>query len=154
LHLHACGAALFANGAISTFEPVAVKGEAALADIPLRHHAFKGIHFTMKTTLALAAGLLIAGTTISAAKTFEITITNKTKSIVETFYASPAGVTNWEEDLFGDKALAPGQKLKVSFSDERGVCDYDFLFEFRGDRLEDLTDTIDLCKFDSYEISE
>lgn len=102
----------------------------------------------------VSLAVVMMGSSITHAKTFSIKINNKTNSIVETFYASPSGVSSWENDLFEDKALAPGGSMTVRFSDDRNVCEYDLLFEFRGDDLEDLTDTIDLCTITEYEISE
>lgn len=108
----------------------------------------------MKSVLSLAAALIAAGTTIADANTFALTIINNTSSTVERFYASPVGVSDWEEDLFGRNALPPGGEITVRFSDGRDVCAYDLLFEFRGDALEDLTDTQNLCEVGIYEIYE
>jgi hypothetical protein len=108
----------------------------------------------MKYVLSLAAALVIAGTSLAGANTFALTIVNSTGSTVERFYASPVGVTDWEEDLFGDQVLPAGDEITVRFADERDVCEYDLLFEFRGNDLEDLTDTQNLCEVGIYEITE
>lgn len=108
----------------------------------------------MKKIAIVVTGLftLFAGT--ASANTFALTITNGTRSTVETFYASPTGVSDWEEDLFGPGVLAPGDSITVRFSDARGVCDYDMLFEFSGDALEDLVDTQNLCEVVQYTLHE
>lgn len=100
----------------------------------------------------LAAAMMTNG--IAAANTFALTITNRTNSVVNAFYASPVNANEWENDLFEEKALPPGSSLTVRFSDSRNVCTYDMRFEFQGDDLEPLEDTQNLCDLGEYEITE
>lgn len=109
----------------------------------------------MKTRLisiALLASLTFASSI--QARTFSLTIENGTKTVIEAFYASPTGEDDWEEDLFGDRALAPGARHTVRFEDNRNVCRYDLRFEFRGSEYEPLEDTQNLCEVVEYEVTE
>lgn len=109
----------------------------------------------MKTAIPLAAAAaLLVTTTVASANTFALTVTNKTNSVVDAFYASPKGVKAWEEDLLNDKVLGAGESITIRFSDSRDVCEYDLLVEFYEDDLEDMTDTQNLCEIGEYEIYE
>jgi hypothetical protein len=54
-------------------------------------------------------------------------LTNKTNRNIERFFASPANVNSWEEDIFGTQVLPPGQKTKITIQDGRQDCMYSFL---------------------------
>lgn len=94
------------------------------------------------------------GTSAVHAKTFSLTIINKTDSIVEAVYASPTGESDWEDDLLGDKAIRAGGRYVIRFEDRRGACRYDLRFEFRDSQYEPLEDTQNLCQISEYELSE
>lgn len=102
------------------------------------------------STVALLA--LVAGS--AAADELVFTIKNSTSSVVNAFYTSPVGEESWEEDVFGDQVLAPGETITITINDGRRACKYDMRFEFQGNRLEDMEDTQDLCEVDEYEITE
>jgi hypothetical protein len=53
-------------------------------------------------------------------------LTNKTNRNIERFYASPANVSSWEEDILGTQVLPPGQKTKITIEDGRQDCMYSF----------------------------
>jgi hypothetical protein len=54
-------------------------------------------------------------------------LTNKTNRNIERFFASPANVSSWEEDILGTQVLPPGQKTKITIEDGRPDCMYSFL---------------------------
>ncbi|NJK75857.1 MAG: hypothetical protein HC942_19970 [Microcoleus sp. SU_5_6] len=54
-------------------------------------------------------------------------LTNKTNRNIERFFASPANVNSWEEDILGTQVLPPGQKTKITIQDGRQDCMYSFL---------------------------
>lgn len=54
-------------------------------------------------------------------------LTNQTSRNIERFYASPANVNSWEEDILGTEVLRPGQQTKITIQDGRKNCMYDFL---------------------------
>ncbi|MQB09416.1 MULTISPECIES: hypothetical protein [Agrobacterium] len=82
------------------------------------------------------------------------TLKNGTGSVLNAFYTSPVGVNDWEDDVFGKKALGPGEEMEITIADGRSVCKYDMRFEFQGDALEDLEDTQNLCELGEYTITE
>ncbi|MFC3970758.1 hypothetical protein ACFOVS_22040 [Rhizobium lemnae] len=82
-------------------------------------------------------------------------LTNNTRSTLERFYTSPVGVNDWEEDVFGNDVLQPGESVKITIRDGRTVCKYDMRFEFTEDSDLDTTeDTQNLCELGSYTIHE
>lgn len=108
----------------------------------------------MKLKTILASLLVLGAATAAKAEGVEFTIINKTKSVVDAFYTSPVGVKSWEDDVFGEKVLGPGETITITINDGRRVCKYDLRFEFQGDALEDLEDTQDICELGEYTISE
>jgi hypothetical protein len=103
---------------------------------------------------AFAAILMSAGAS-HAADDLVFTLINKTKGTLERFYTSPEGVDNWEEDVFGDDVLEPGQSIKITIRDGRRTCKYDMRFEFSEDsKLEDMEDTQDFCKMGTYTLHQ
>jgi hypothetical protein len=51
---------------------------------------------------------------------------NQTSRNIERFFASPANVNSWEEDILGTEVLRPGQKTNITIQDGRQDCMYDF----------------------------
>jgi len=107
-----------------------------------------------KTFLAAVLTCLAVAPLAATAKTFTLTIINSTKTVIESVYASPTGVKNWEEDLLGDRAINAGGKFTVRFDDDRKVCNYDLRFEFRSKEYEPMEDTQNLCEVNEYEVTE
>lgn len=104
--------------------------------------------------LAGAAALLLAFPGLAQAEDIVFTLKNGTNSPLNAFYTSPVGTDNWEEDVFGKDALAPGDSFSITIKDGRRACEYDMRFEFQGDDLEDMEDTQNLCELSEYEITE
>lgn len=108
--------------------------------------------FIYATAGALAAIFISASA--SQAEDLVFMLTNKTKGTLERFYTSPVGIDEWEEDVFGDDVLGPGESIEITIADGRAVCKYDMRFEFTEDSdFEDLEDTQDLCEMGSYTIT-
>lgn len=108
----------------------------------------------LKKTLLLA-GISLAFTASARAEDLIFMLTNTTNSTLERFYTSPVGVDDWEEDVFGDDVLEPGESVRITIRDGRTVCEYDMRFEFTEDsNLDTLEDTQDLCKMGSYTVHE
>lgn len=102
----------------------------------------------------LAAGFVVSLGTAQA-EDLVFTLKNDTNSTLERFYTSPSGVDDWEDDVFGQDVLEPGQSVKITIADGRRVCKYDMRFEFTDDSNLDTTeDTQDLCQMGSYTIHE
>jgi hypothetical protein len=103
---------------------------------------------------ALAA-ILVSSITAGAADDVVFTIINKTEGTLERFYTSPVGVKNWEEDVFGDDVLEPGESIKITISDGRRTCKYDLRFEFTDEsQLNPLEDSQDICKMSTYTLHQ
>lgn len=107
-----------------------------------------------KVAVALAAAAMLFTANAASADELVFTLKNATNSVVNNFYTSPVGVGDWEDDVFGKQALAPGESMQITIADGRRVCKYDMRFEFQGDDLEDMEDTQDLCEMSSYTIEE
>ncbi|MDR6818785.1 hypothetical protein J2X76_003967 [Neorhizobium sp. 2083] len=104
---------------------------------------------------AAVVAILVSAGASHAADDLVFTLINKTKGTLERFYTSPEGVDNWEEDVFGDDVLEPGQSVKITIRDGRRACKYDLRFEFSEDsKLEDMEDTQDICKMDTYTLHQ
>lgn len=106
--------------------------------------------------------LLVAGTmtaialaTTAQAEDLVFTLKNDTNSILTHFYTSPVGVSDWEDDVFGEQVLEPGQAIELTIADGRDVCEYDMRFEFdENSNLETLEAKQDLCQLSSYTVHE
>jgi hypothetical protein len=108
---------------------------------------------TVAAVTTLAA--LLASAVTSQAEDLVFKLTNSTSSTLERFYTSPTGVDQWEDDVFGQDVLSPGDSIEITIADGRSVCEYDMRFEFSEDSDLDTTeDTQNLCKMGSYEIHE
>lgn len=106
------------------------------------------------TALAVSAAFLLCAAASAQAEDLVFTLKNGTNSVLNNFYASPVGVDQWEDDIFGRQALGPGESMEITIRDGRDVCDYDMRFEFQGDDLDTTTDTQNLCETGSYTIHE
>ncbi|MBB4291093.1 hypothetical protein GGE16_003152 [Rhizobium leguminosarum] len=105
--------------------------------------------------IALAAAIVTASVVPSNAEDLKFKLTNGTDSVLTRFYSSPTGVANWEEDVFGEDVLDPGESVNITIADGRTVCKYDMRFEFEeGSDLATTDDTQDLCELGSYTIHE
>lgn len=103
---------------------------------------------------ACAAALaMLAGPALAEDLVF--TLKNGTGSVLTRFYTSPVGVDKWEEDVFGDQVLNPGETIEITIADGRTVCEYDMRFEFSEDSdLDTTTDSQNLCELGTYTIHE
>ena len=110
---------------------------------------------TMKTQLLSLAGACVMALSLSAAAQAEdltFTLKNNTGTTLTRFYSSPTGTNNWEEDVFGEQVLAPGESMDITIADGRTVCDYDMRFEFEDDTTTE--DEQNLCELGSYTLHE
>ncbi|CAN7497364.1 hypothetical protein [Rhizobium leguminosarum] len=105
--------------------------------------------------IALAATMIAASAVSSHAEDLTFKLINGTTSVLTRFYSSPTGVDDWEEDVFGENVLDPGETMNITIADGRTVCKYDMRFEFEEDsNLATTEDTQDLCAMGSYTIHE
>ena len=93
-------------------------------------------------------------TGVARAEDLVFTLKNGTGSVLNNFYTSPVGVEKWEDDVFGDQVLEPGETMEITIADGRSVCEYDMRFEFQGEDFDTTTDTQNLCELSTYTIQE
>lgn len=55
-----------------------------------------------------------------------VVIANNSSIAVNNFYASPITSSNWEEDLLGDRTIAPGANIVATIDNGTTECHYDF----------------------------
>lgn len=106
--------------------------------------------------ILIAAGA-IAAVTFSTAQAEDLvfTLKNDTNSTLTRFYTSPVGVDDWEDDVFGEQVLEPGEAIELAIADGRDVCEYDMRFEFEeSSNLETMEAKQDICQLSSYTIHE
>ena len=104
-------------------------------------------------SLIIAALALVAAP--AAAEDLTFTLINGTSATMTRFYTSPVGVDQWEEDVFGQDVLGPGESIQITIADGRTVCNYDMRFDFEeGSGLDTTTDSQNLCELGTYTIHE
>jgi len=112
----------------------------------------------MRILLKLAVASVFATSVIPAvaqAEDLVFTLKNGTKSVLTNFYASPVGVDQWEDDIFGRDTLGAGENMQITIADGRSVCEYDMRFEFEeGSDLDTTEDKQNLCELGEYTIHE
>ncbi|WP_374604800.1 hypothetical protein [Arenimonas sp.] len=111
---------------------------------------------SMKSILATPLGLGLALALASApalAEDLDFTLTNDTESVLAEFYASPADVGEWEEDILGDDVLGSGESVEITIADGRTQCEYDLRFVF-DDGSETIVQAEDICETGSFNITE
>lgn len=112
----------------------------------------------MHTVLKIAFASVLAVSALPAvakAEDLVFTLKNGTSSVLTNFYASPVGVDQWEDDIFGRDTLAPGESMQITIADGRRTCEYDMRFEFEeSSDLDTTTDKQDLCELGEYTIHE
>ncbi len=77
---------------------------------------------------------------------------NQSSYDIYEFYAAPANIVDWEEDILGRDILPSGEAVRITIADGRTQCDYDVLVVFEDD--DELMDTIDLCETGSYTVTD
>lgn len=103
----------------------------------------------MARFLSLCALLACLGLP-ALAEDLAFTLANQSGVDLAEFYASPADVDDWEEDILGSAMLASGASGTVTIADGRAHCSYDLKMVFTdGDELED---SVALCETGSYTI--
>jgi hypothetical protein len=109
----------------------------------------------LSSVIAIAAAMFAASAAVSHAEDLKFSLKNGTNSVLTRFYTSPTGVNDWEDDVFGEQVLDPGESIDITIADGRTVCKYDMRFEFEeGSNLDSTEDTQDLCETGSYTIHE
>jgi hypothetical protein len=103
--------------------------------------------------LALAASTLPSLACNRGAEVCSFKLFNNTGIKLESFWASPARVNKWENDILGKRVLNAGDEVNVNVSDGRPDCIYDFRFRFAdGDTI--TRSRVNVCKLGRYTLNE
>lgn len=100
---------------------------------------------------ALAAGLCLLAPA-ALAEDLVFMLDNQSSVTVSEFYASPADVGDWEEDILGQDVLPAGSSVRITIADGRSQCDYDLRIVAEEGQI--LEDTVDLCAMGSYTVRD
>lgn len=105
------------------------------------------------TRLLLAAAISGLFAAPAAAEDLIFMLDNQSSADATEFYASPVGVSSWEEDILGTDVLPSGEAIRITIGDGRDVCEYDLRIVFAdGDVVEDAA--VDLCDTGSYTLQD
>jgi len=99
---------------------------------------------------AVAAVGLAAG---ARADDLVFMLDNQTSEGVAEFYAAPADVNDWEDNILGSETLAPGAATRVVIADGRSQCEYDLRFVYEGGEEQEERG-VNLCETGSYTLTE
>ena len=107
--------------------------------------------------LALSVAQLVdVGTAEACNKGREVcsfTLFNNTSVELESFWASPARINSWENDILGDGTLKAGRDVSINMTDHRPDCIYDFRFKFVDNRVLERR-AVNVCKLGRYTLNE
>jgi hypothetical protein len=78
------------------------------------------------------------------------TLINSTGVTMVGFFASPPGVSEWEDDILGETVLESGDSTEVTIDDAREDCVYDFLAVFEDESTLEHP-AVPVCDGESYE---
>jgi hypothetical protein len=108
----------------------------------------------MSIRTILAGAVLAAVVSVAPAFAGDLVfmLDNQSSGAVAEFYASPANVNNWEDQILS-ATLGAGEATRVTIADGRTVCEYDLKFVWEGgEELEERA--INLCETGSYTLSD
>lgn len=102
---------------------------------------------------AVAVALLVVSAVSAQAYDRRVVITNNTSTTMNEFYASNTGTNDWQEDIFGSKALPAGNEVTVNIDDGSGYCKFDFRAVFE-DGAESVLEGVNVCEVPSVTFNE
>jgi hypothetical protein len=105
------------------------------------------------STLAGAFLASLAFAAPAAAEDLTFTLTNDSSWVVAKFFASPADVNDWEEDILGVDVLGSGEATDITIADGRTQCNYDFKFVLE-DGTEHTAAAVNICELGSYTLHD
>ena len=74
-----------------------------------------------------AAFIAVSSSALAASdgKNRKVLLENISSQTIRELYASPITSKSWEEDLLGQRTLAPGQKINANIDNGTNECQYD-----------------------------
>ncbi len=101
--------------------------------------------------LASISAFALTGTPASARWDRHVEVINETSNYMTAFQASRADTNSWEENIFGNKMLAPGGVVNVNIDDGSGSCYYDLRAIFtNGGHAERYN--VNVCKVETWTV--
>jgi P pilus assembly chaperone PapD len=82
-----------------------------------------------------------------------VRLVNNSSKTIMSFYASNVRRDRWEEDILGNRTVAPGQSVSINIDDGTGACNFDFKTVMRGGQ-EVVKRNVDVCRVATYTISD
>lgn len=101
----------------------------------------------------ILAGLLLAAPGAALAEDLTFQLTNSSSLTVTHFFTSPSNTDAWEEDVFGEGVLPPGNTVPVTIADGSDQCVYDMKF-IADNGAELIVPEIDLCALGEYTLTD
>lgn len=103
---------------------------------------------------ALVAGILgVVGMVVMSpavhAENREVKIINETDMALVEFYASNAGISDWEENMLGWDILRSGGSFVADIDDGSGYCRFDFKAVFDDGRTA-VKYGVDVCRIETF----
>jgi hypothetical protein len=93
--------------------------------------------------LSVISIMLFAGSSWAGQQDF--VLVNETGLTIDQFFCSPTTTEDWEEDVLGAETLPDGESIKIEFSTEEDVCEWDLkIIDEDGDEI--IWTKINLCK--------
>lgn len=105
---------------------------------------------------SIAAAIAIVGPAqakCNDGKDRRVTIINDTSYTITRLYGSNVGEDDWQEDVLGNRTIAPGGKITVNFDDGTCYCSFDLKAEFSDD-TETIRNGFNVCTQESWRIYE
>ncbi|PWF24049.1 hypothetical protein [Corticimicrobacter populi] len=103
--------------------------------------------------LATVAAGLFAATGPASAADRNVTVHNKTQSVLISFYASRTSTSDWEEDILGSEVIGPGESIKIDIDDGTGACRFDFKGTF-DDGEEATRNNVNVCEVAEFSFTD
>lgn len=82
-----------------------------------------------------------------------VRIINESSRTILEFHASNIGRSTYEEDMLGNRVLAPGQSVVANIDDGTGACRFDFLTVMAGGQRIERRD-VNVCQIEVYRITD
>jgi hypothetical protein len=102
-------------------------------------------------TASVLGMAMLASSASAQTDPISFTLTNETEYTLTHLYISLPSTDQWEEDIFGDDVLAPGDTFEISIDDGLDECVYDIRADFEdGDSIQ--IGSVDFCELDGSDL--
>ncbi|MBO9518421.1 MAG: hypothetical protein J7493_10165 [Porphyrobacter sp.] len=113
---------------------------------------------TVREAKALVAALVIAAAIPGSAwaadgKNRKVVVENYTSVTLRELYASPISADTWEEDLLGQRTLAPGETIEADIDNGTEECFYDLKAVLSNDKTVEQRN-VNVCEVSAWTIGD